>query len=726
MIHIFCNKKRHGRRIYRAASCWLLLFILFSASVKAQFTNGNFSAGTFGCPPGGGWTTGSPNAERTAALQPNRPGDYWIDLTPCGGWGNGAWIEQAVPVVVGNCYYIEFEIAAHCGWDGSDGGVNITLDGQPLGGRIYNDTFNCTSSPGGTQLEWKVRTSPLFTAVNNPTVIRFTGDGRFSDLSVAWNGSPKGAPGNPGVIALDNIVLVSAGISTGSLSLGNDTTFCGSFSHVLDASPGMTSYQWSTGDVGQTVTITNPGTYWCTVTSPCATASDTIRISQASLPQVHLGADITACEGDTVVLTHTGGGFVNPVYQWSTGATTPTIRVTGTGAYVLTVEDQGCSASDTIAVTTLPFPVINLGNDTSLCVTALPLTLRSPQPPGSHYLWSNGLSDTTLEVTKSGRYWLQVSLGNCVSSDTIFVDAVPDPLVYIGADTIICEQFPHRIGTEIAGSTYRWNTGETTPYIHVRSTGSYSLEVNLDGCMVADTVQITAMPVPDPGLDSARDICPEQTIILDATYETNSNYLWSTGETTAAIAVTSPGRYSVQVTSVYHCIGTDTILLNPYPLPSVFLQEDTTVCEETPLLLSPLQLNADSLVWSDGTVGNVLSVRYGGTYVVTAVNKCGNNADTIVVKQIFCDIWLPNAFTPNGDGVNDVFRVLGNVGRLTDFGLGIYNRWGERIFFTQDKYSGWDGIHRNLPSLLGTYVYMLEYSIEGKPYLQKGNFHLLR
>ena len=710
--------------ISRAACCGLLLFLCTAA--KAQFTNGDFTLGTAGCTAGTGWTTspGSQSAERSTSLQPARPGDYWIDLTPCGGFGNGTWIEQPVPVVVGNCYYIEFEIASHCGWDASDGGVYITLDGNPLGGRIYNDTFNCVPQSGGTQLGWKRRASAVFTAVNNPTVVRFTGEGRYTDLSVANGYVPKGALGNPGVIAIDNIALVQAGASSG-LFLGNDTTFCGSFSHVLDAGGGMTSYSWNTGDTTRTLTVTAPGTYWCAAASPCSTVSDTIRIARSPLPAVNLGADTAGCAGDTLVLSG-AGSYQHPAYRWNTGAATSAINITASGTYILTVEDGGCSASDTVEVTLFPYPRIDLGNDTNLCASALPLILKSPQPAGSRYLWSNGLSDTAMEVVRSGSYWLEVTRNGCTGRDTVVIRAIPDPAVFIGPDTAICAGSPYLIGTEIAGARYSWSTGETTPYIRAGSTGSYRLEVSLDGCTVRDTVQITVMPEPVIDLGPDRDICPGQTIVLDASYEPNSSYLWNSGATTASVAATSPGLYSVRVMSAWRCTGTDSVLLSAYPLPHVFLPADTTVCEETPLLLVPRHMDADSLLWSDGSSGSALPVKYGDTYTVTAVNKCGSSTDTIVVRQIFCDIWLPNAFTPDGNGINDVFRVLGNTGRIQGFGLSVYNRWGQRIFYTQDKYQGWDGTYEGADAMLGTYVYMLEYSIDRKPYLQKGSFHLLR
>jgi gliding motility-associated-like protein len=509
--------------------------------------------------------------------------------------------------------------------------------------------------------------------------------------------------------------------------LGPDTTVCGGNSLTLNATQsGATSYTWNTGATTPTLTVTQPGSYSVHLTGQVCSTDDTINVNFAPNPHIDLGPDKVACEGDAVSLGSSGGSYVSPGYSWSTGATTPTVTATQSGNYILTIEDRGCRASDTITVTLNPKPVVDLGPDTNVCVSALPLTLRSSQPAGVHYVWSNGLSTTEMEVTRGGSYWLEVSLGSCVASDTILIRAIEDPTVYIGADTTICEQFPLRVGTEVPGAAYLWNTGAQTSYINVNQTGSYVLAVNLDGCVVQDTIEIVAMPVPDIDLGGDRDICPDQTIVLDATHGANSIYRWNTGEQTSSYAATSPGVYGVTVITEHGCVGGDTVELSYYPLPVVSAGVDTTVCEETPLLLKPWSVNADSLLWSDGSVGNTLSIRWGGEYVVTGINKCGTGSDTIMVKQIFCDIWVPNAFTPNGDGINDVFHVLGNIGRLEGFGLSVYNRWGERIFHTQDKYQGWDGRHNGTDALLGTYVYMLEYQIGNQPYQQKGSFHLIR
>ncbi len=435
-----------------------------------------------------------------------------------------------------------------------------------------------------------------------------------------------------------------------------------------------------------------------------------------------LGADTLFCQGSNYTLdaTFTGGS-----YLWSTGATSATITVNTTDNYWVRITDgNGCTGWDTVAVTVIPPPDVDLGPDRPVCSQAFPLVLTSPQPAGSTYLWSNGLSDTQMTVIRGGTYWLHVSYAGCEGSDTVVITSVTEPGVTIGADTTICTSIPARIGMEVPGATYLWNTGSTAPYIYVSMTDAYWLQVDLQGCVTADTTQVTAMSDPEVDLGPDRDICPDQEIILDP--GPGTAFQWGTGETTATYTATRGGYYSVHVMSVYGCTGSDTVFLRQKNFPTVRLDHDTTVCEETPLKLVAQSTDADSYLWSDGSTEAVLTVTQGGAYVATAINQCGRASDTIEISQIFCDIWVPNVFTPNGDGLNDVFRVLGNLGRIQGFGLSIYNRWGERIFHTSDKMQGWDGLHKGGKALMGTYVYMLEYSFEGKPFLLKGNFVLIR
>jgi len=466
------------------------------------------------------------------------------------------------------------------------------------------------------------------------------------------------------------------------------------------------------------------GAYILSVSLPgCGSDSDTVHITVADVPVVDLGPDTALC-ADSLVL-QSSGSYTSPAYLWSGGQTTPALKAGQSGSYWLQVTENGCKGSDTINITLNPSLTVDLGNDTGICDRDIPLMLVSPQPPGTQYLWSTGLTTPSINVTRTDTYWLKVTLGDCKGTDTITVNVILTPPIHIGNDSFICEGQPVNIGDVVPGADYLWNTGSTSSSIEVSESGSYWLTADLEGCKVSDTVQITVTPLPAPDLGPDGDICPEQVIVLDAAYAGGS-WQWSTGDTTSSVSVSSAGVYWIKVRSAYGCTGGDTVTFNYYPLPVVSLGADTTVCEETPLLLQPFHTNSDSLCWSDGSAGETLTVSAGGQYIVAGINKCGETRDTVLIKQIFCDIWVPNAFTPNGDGVNDLFRVLGNTGRLESFRLRVFNRWGQLLFETSDRTKGWDGRQQGGEALLGVYVYMLEYSLHEQPVMQKGNFTLLR
>lgn len=457
----------------------------------------------------------------------------------------------------------------------------------------------------------------------------------------------------------------------------------------------------------------------------CLDPIDTIT-KEVFIPYLNIGNDTSLC-ADSLRLPLYPIMYPGGKYLWNTGDTLASISAKTSGKYWLEQTQKGCAIADTIEIDLNGDPVINLGSDTNICHTDLPFVLRSPQPPGTHYTWSTGLTDSQISVVQSGTYWLEVTRNACLGSDTIKIKVIQVPEISAGEDTIICEAWPIRLGTVIADATYEWNTGDTNPYIQVGKTGSYVLSVNIEGCVVKDTVEVTAMPSPPLDLGPDGDICPEQIIALNATAPNSTIYKWNTGDITPVYNATQPGTYAVTVISEYGCISSDTITLSYYAIPTVILGNDTVVCPETPLMLTALYaINEDSLLWSNGSSAREQIITQGGSYIVRAINKCGFDADTINIQEVSCDIWLPNAFTPNSDGKNDVYKILGNTRRMQDVNFSIYNRWGEQLFNTRDKSQGWDGTYKGEDAPVETYMYLLQYSFEGKPFVQKDNFHLLR
>src|SRR5690606_24490448 len=135
----------------------------------------------------------------------------------------------------------------------------------------------------------------------------------------------------------------------------------------------------------------------------------------------------------------------------------------------------GCTSSDSIHVDLGAPLTVDLGIDFGICDKDLPVVLTSPQDPGTNYLWSNGFSYTAMTVSQGGTYWLEVERDGCTGSDTITITEVPTPVMDLGPDTTICEQFPLEIGNYVYEATYLWSTGATTPYIYAAATGIYTL-----------------------------------------------------------------------------------------------------------------------------------------------------------------------------------------------------------------------------------------------------------
>jgi gliding motility-associated-like protein len=162
------------------------------------------------------------------------------------------------------------------------------------------------------------------------------------------------------------------------------------------------------------------------------------------------------------------------------------------------------------------------------------------------------------------------------------------------------------------------------------------------------------------------------------------------------------------------------------PMDPVNLGPDTALCPGTTILLQA-GAGFQTYKWQDGSVSDDYLVRDTGRYFVTVTDFCGDSSsDTIYVRDCRRVVYFPNAFTPNHDGANDLFRPLVN-GQLKEFELFIYNRWGELIFITKDPANGWDGSCKGGALPTGTYVWFCRYQFaENPPAEQKGTVLLIR
>ncbi len=399
------------------------------------------------------------------------------------------------------------------------------------------------------------------------------------------------------------------------------------------------TYNWTFGDGG--VATTNNATYNYTtsgnftVTLTADDGAGCIDSVSASVtlfdnPVVNLGADTTFCDGFVLTL-NAGDGFSS--YIWQDGTTDSTYVVTTGGQYsVLVTDDNNCTAVDEINIVVAALPVIELGSDTTLCFgSSLPLS--GPAGMGS-YLWSTGETTELILVNASETYFLTVvDFGGCTNTDSIVVDILPELVISLGADTTFCAGDSLILDPGASFQSYLWNDGSTNSTFTVAASGTYSVSVLTDiGCAATDTinVQVDAIPVVALGQDT--------TLCFGSTYQLVApaglpNYLWSTGEVTDTITVTTSGIYAVIASTLAGCSATDTvdIIINPELL--ISLGNDSAYCEGTQVILNP-GAGFTSYVWGDGSTDSTFSVTASGIYIVVVTDAFGCSATDTVAIQI--------------------------------------------------------------------------------------------
>ena len=211
------------------------------------------------------------------------------------------------------------------------------------------------------------------------------------------------------------------------------------------------------------------------------------------------------------------------------------------------------------------------------------------------------------------------------------------------------------------------------------------------GCDSIVTTRLLVNSKPAPSLGADRNICAGTTLTLSP--GAFSTYLWQDGTTQNNFTITAPGAYFVTVANAFDCTATDTIHINAViPLPKDFLPAMDSVCSFDPIKVVPSG-NYSTYLWSTGSAQETIDVDKPGNYwlKVRDANGCFG-MDTIIVlsKQCMMGVYIPTAFTPDGNGRNDVFKAI-IFGHPKSFRLQVFDRWGELIFETSDPAKGWDG-----------------------------------
>ncbi|GDX51088.1 hypothetical protein LBMAG27_01350 [Bacteroidota bacterium] len=527
------------------------------------------------------------------------------------------------------------------------------------------------------------------------------------------------------------------------------------------AATGAVNYLWSTNALGDSIAV-NPvvNTSYSVIGTDAngCTASDTTLVTINPVPTISaVSNQNNLCVGQTSVLTASGANY----YEWypayglntTTGNTVNATPIVSTTYTIIGNNGTGCTDSTTIEIVVYQIPMAAAGPDVDLCEGGF---VQLNANGGTSYEWSpqTGLdnpyiSNPMASPSLSTTYIVNVGNQNgCYRQDTININIHLKPNVNAGPSQTVC--YPN--STQLHGdgaSFYNWSPADylddtalqvptCTPMFDI----TYTLTVNDSfGCSASDTVSVKVKRPFAITADPDITLCRNDATQLNAFG--GNNYLWTPSagldnpyiqNPTASPTVTT--TYIVNSTDGICFSSSDTVVVTVNQLPIVSAGADVDL-----LYGSTYQLygytNASNVQWSPSDflsctscidpVVNHLNTPM--TYVMTATDSSGCRAEAEVHISLTCNedlVYVPNAFTPNGDNKNDVFRIR-TYGLSEVKAFRVFNRWGEMVFETYDVNQGWDGNWNGQACAPAVFVYYLEGTCaNGQEVLKHGNVSLIR
>lgn len=410
---------------------------------------------------------------------------------------------------------------------------------------------------------------------------------------------------------------------------GTDVDICIGESVTLSAT-GSSNFLWNTGQTTASITIspTQTTTYTVTVSDDYGnTDSDSVTVTVNELPNLTVSDDVVIFEGESTVLTATGG----ETYLWSNGETSNSITVSpmvNTTYSVSVASSNGCQTSSDVTVTVIPEVIAFAGNDLAIC-EGQNITLNATG--GSNYLWNTGQFNPTIIVspTVTTTYTVTVSdnYGNS-DTDSVTITVYNSPNVTVGEDVVIFNGESTTL-TANGAESYLWITGETTSSISVNPTVTTAYSVtgfSADNCQSTEVVTVTVIPELNADAGNDLSICAGGSVTLNASG--GSSYLWNTGHTNASINV-SPGQTTTYTVTVYDNFGnsdTDSVTVSVTQIPVISAGEDITIFEGESTTLTAS--GAHVYMWSTGQNSSSITVSPTQTTTYTALGYTPNGCET--------------------------------------------------------------------------------------------------
>jgi len=600
------------------------------------------------------------------------------------------------------------------------------------------------------------------TALSNPSV------GNPSATPISTTNYVVTATGTNGCTSKDSVLVTVFAKPTVQVRI--DTSVCDKVPVILTTNiSGATSFDWLpvTGlsnalSISPVATPSVSTQYIITANNGGCIAKDTINLGILPVPAIIKSADAIICKDSAVQLSALASNILS--YSWLpvTGLSNPSINsplatpATNTNYIVTATGTNGCSSKDSVLVTVFAKPTVQVRIDTTVC-NKIPVTLTTNSSAATSFSWlpTTGLSNASsanpvATPSVSTQYIVIASNGQCIAKDTINLGILPLPTVIKSVDTTICRTGTANLSVS-GGATYAWSPvyalsnsssgattalPDTTVKYFVTVTGS-------NNCSNLDSIKVTVNPKPVFALQPLSAIlCKGDSVLLTASG--GDLYAWvpnaNISSNTSPIAKVYPSvttQYKVGITHLA-CKVTDTlsslIALNGSLATSVTSSNDIDCSHGQSTLHAT---GGATYEWTPAPgISNlsspnpIVSPAQTTTYHVKIVDMKGcTGYDSVKVNVDFTSggslYLLPSAFTPNGNGKNDCFG-LKFWGAVTQLDFGVYSRWGQLIFHTNNPSDCWDGRFNGQMQDPGTYIYQIKAKTVCGDVYRKGTVVLIR
>ncbi|MCB9189328.1 MAG: gliding motility-associated C-terminal domain-containing protein [Flavobacteriales bacterium] len=562
------------------------------------------------------------------------------------------------------------------------------------------------------------------------------GNSDFPTTAGAWSNTNNALNCNLGAFKFD------LGSITPSISVPQPYVCLPSAYQFNNNSSGGNEYHWYFGD-GDSSSLFEPahtyqdtGHYEVTLIVADSTGclqSDTtaLFIDVFALGNASVSFIDTICRGDSAVLTSTGG----VTYQWFPPSSLSSPNSQTTYAFPSTTTQYMVIATDSCGLDTalITVPVFSdnysVMDDTLIC-SGFPLTLEAYG--GSSYNWQSdpsmqnpGSQTPTVTPNNSTMYYVEITMASgCIYNDSVFVETINSlPVPSMTNDTTIC------LGDQITlsaqgGTTYIWsptnlltNINGASAQTNIQSTSQIFVEISNPCGTVLDSVIVEVIEV-FPEIVDDTIICPGDLATLWASG--GSSYSWTPVETlsspnndTTLAQPVDPTTYQVLVENTLGCSKTLDVFVNFHLIPIVQVSGPSFVLagQEIELIGTTNATNyyweSDDSLLCTGCYSTLVIPDESSYYYFTAIDTNGcKNTDSLEVL-VESSLFVPNSFTPDGNGTNDYFRI--EAREVHDFQLYIFNRWGQLIYESTDPNDFWDGTYKGKPVQVDAYVWKIDY-----------------